>query len=225
MPRKSTGPVIGSAEAPLIASVGEDRVIFSKKLLLILGVIITVSLFVFFSVEQKRIRNNLQQSRLSLTQNNDIRDANERLEAAGQDLREEEDYLVNMYSKWLDDETEEITINEDEMKSLQEQLKSVKNKIDAHKTSISDKELSLVEKEKRLKSYQFKIQQKQGFLDQMSAILVKLNSTAPKGVALGEEVPEDFWEGDEDDDDDDGGEDEEQLESTDDDWLNDDEWY
>ena len=59
--------------------------------------------------------------------------------------------LVDLYSKWLVEDNTELTLNDDEVKSLQAQLKTVKEKLEAHKQSISDKESSLVDKENRLK--------------------------------------------------------------------------
>jgi hypothetical protein len=53
-----------------------------------------VALFIFFSVEQSLIAGNLATSRASVTQNNAIRDSNERLEDAKGELQDEEDEQV-----------------------------------------------------------------------------------------------------------------------------------
>ena len=58
-----------------------------------------MSAFIFFSVEESKKAGILQQSRAALAQNNAIRAANEKLEEASRLLRQEEDSLVNMYSK------------------------------------------------------------------------------------------------------------------------------
>lgn len=221
--KKSSGPVIGSTTAPLISAVGTDRVIFSKKLLMIIGGIIIVATFIFFSVEQSRIAGNLARSRAALNQNNNIKTANERLESAGKDLREEEDALVNMYSKWLDEDNAELDMSQEQLDDLKKQFIAVKSALDSNKQSISDKELTLVEKEKRLKSYQFKVQQKQGFLDQMAVILSKLNMTVPKGIEMGADPDDEFiWDDIVEEQDDDYYT---EYYTGDDDWMSDEEWY
>lgn len=145
------GPTIGSAKAPLVAPVGTDRVLFSKKLLFVIGtfklrilwfrhitavesfiylllffscalradnankcqpgLIIFVSAFIFFSVEESKKAGILQQSRAALAQNNAIKSANEKLEEASRLLRQEEDSLVEMYTKWLDEDHNELELD------------------------------------------------------------------------------------------------------------------
>merc|ERR1719498_2214010 len=123
--KKSKGPVYGSKTQPLVSSAGKDHVIFSKKLLLTIGLVLLVTVFVYFSVEQSLIAGNLAASRQALTQNNAIRTSNEELEEAKAELQDEEDELVNMYSKWLDEDNEELDISTEELETLKAQLKEV----------------------------------------------------------------------------------------------------
>lgn len=58
------------------------------------GLVLLVSLFIFFSVEQSLIAGNLAASRAALAQNNAIRSSNERLEQAKGELQDEEDECV-----------------------------------------------------------------------------------------------------------------------------------
>ena len=58
------------------------------------GLVLLVSLFIFFSVEQSLIAGNLAASRAALAQNNAIRSSNERLEQAKSELQDEEDECV-----------------------------------------------------------------------------------------------------------------------------------
>jgi hypothetical protein len=58
------------------------------------GLILLVSIFIFFSVEQSLIASNLAVSRASLAQNNAIRDSNEKLDEAKEELQDEEDECV-----------------------------------------------------------------------------------------------------------------------------------
>merc|ERR1711935_407318 len=128
--KKERGPVYGTNKAPLVSSAGKDHVIFSKKLLLTIGLVLLVTVFVYFSVEQSLIAGNLAASRQALAQNNAIRTSNEELEEAKAELQDEEDELVNMYSKWLDEDNEEIDASEEQLKELTEQFKHMTEKID-----------------------------------------------------------------------------------------------
>ena len=85
-----SGPTIGSASAPLISTAGTDHVIFSKKLLFIIGAIIAATVLIFFSVEQTQIQNNLAASRVALAQNNAIEQTGAELENAKVELESEE---------------------------------------------------------------------------------------------------------------------------------------
>jgi hypothetical protein len=181
---------------------------------MVTALIMMVTLFVFFSVEQSLISGNLAASRQALAQNNAIRavclpcidqsqfhaaalfhlycgphlwlhswgsfpvracstyvcvcvcvcavwrafssalpsssQANENLESAKVELQDEEDELVNMYSKWLDEDSEEMEVSKEEMTTLKEQLKTVQDNVKAHSESIGTKADALAEKEKRL---------------------------------------------------------------------------
>merc|ERR1719498_597275 len=147
--KKERGPVYGSSKAPLVSSAGKDHVIFSKKLLLTIGLVLLVTVFVYFSVEQSLIAGNLAASRQALTQNNAIRTSNEELEEAKAELQDEEDELVNMYSKWLDEDNEELDISTEELETLKAQLKDMQDSMQRVTSSHEAKEASLAEKEKR----------------------------------------------------------------------------
>ena len=58
------------------------------------GIVLLVTLFIFFSVEQSLIAGNLAVSRAALAQNNAIRATNDKLEEAKQELQDEEDEYV-----------------------------------------------------------------------------------------------------------------------------------
>eukprot|EP00039_Didymoeca_costata_P017927 m.331393 g.331393 ORF g.331393 m.331393 type:complete len:218 (-) comp16717_c0_seq1:153-806(-) len=213
------GPSYGKSKNMLVSTAGKDHVIFSKKLLMIIGLILLMSLFIFFSVEQSLIAGNLAISRVAMAQNNKIRENNERLEQAKVDLQDEEDELVNMYSKWLDEDNEEIDMSTEELNELKSQLKNVQEALEDHSDYLKEKGESLDDKEKRLQNYQFKIQQKQKFLDEMAEILTKLNQTAP--VTDIDADPEFIWDDEEISDDDYYVE----YYTGDDDWMSDEEWY
>ena len=57
-----------------------------------------------------------------------------------------------MYSKWLDEDNEEIDISEETLQSLKDQLKDVQGKLSSHSEAQSAKSDTLEEKEKRLKA-------------------------------------------------------------------------
>eukprot|EP00052_Salpingoeca_macrocollata_P011482 m.88546 g.88546 ORF g.88546 m.88546 type:complete len:221 (-) comp18075_c0_seq3:126-788(-) len=220
MPRNA-GPTLGSANAPMIAAAGQDHVIFSKKLLGIVLAIFVVTGFVFFSIEQSRIAGNFAASRAALAQNNKIKHANSLLEQAKLELQGEEDELVSMYSKWLDEDSENLELSQTELNELKDKFKSMKDRIEKNSETLKGKEATLAEKEKRLQAYQYKIQTKQSLIDQMSGIIKTLNGTVPRGTQLGEDLPSDqdyHW-------DDYGGDGDSEYNYYDDDWLNDDEWY
>ena len=100
-----------------------------------------------------------------------------------------------MYSKWLDEDNEEIDISEETLQSLKDQLKDVQGKLSSHSEAQSAKSDTLEEKEKRLKAYQYKIQQKQEYLDKMADILVHLNQTKTKiNVAIDADPDEYIWD-------------------------------
>ncbi len=220
----TAGATFGSNAAPLVGAVGSDRVIFSKKLLFLVGLVVLVSGFIFFSVEESTKARLLQQSRTALQQNNLIRASNAKLEEAQRLLQEEEDSLVEMYTQWLDQDHDELELDATQAADLREQLKAVKEQLDDHAESIDDKEASLSEKEQRLKAYQFKIQQKSDFLRQMSDVLAALNASTPSGLGFGESAEEYVW----DTPDSEGAEDDDhygEQYTGDDDWMNDEEWY
>ena len=80
-----------------------------------------------------------------------IRTSNEELEEAKAELQDEEDELVNMYSKWLDDDNEELDISTEELETLKSQFKDMQESLTKHTQGLESKETSLAEKEKRLK--------------------------------------------------------------------------
>jgi NAD-dependent SIR2 family protein deacetylase len=156
--------------------------------------VVLVSGFIFFSVEESAKAGLLRKSRVALAQNNAIKSANDKLEEAQQLLQKEEDSLVDMYTQWLDEDHDTLELDEKQVTELKEQLKAVKEQLDEHGEVIDDKEASLEEKEQRLKAYQFKIQQKSDYLQQMADVLAKLNATKPQGLAFGESPEEYVWD-------------------------------
>lgn len=129
--------------------------------------ILGLTAFLFFTIEQSRIAGNMAKSRNSLAQNNAIKNANSMLEASKQELQEEEEEyvaessfdfstltilsrLVNLYSKWLDEDSSELELSQEQLAQLKEQLKSVTGKISANSEQLGTKDLTLAEKEKRL---------------------------------------------------------------------------
>ena len=161
-PKGKSGPTIGSANAPLISTAGTDHVIFSKKLLFIIGAIIAATVLIFFSVEQTQIQNNLAASRVALAQNNAIEQTGAELENAKVELEsEEQEYvrgdctdfnnnlfrLIEMYKEWLDEDQEDIEMSEDEIKELQSQLLEVKDKLGAKSSVLSSQEETLNDKD------------------------------------------------------------------------------
>jgi hypothetical protein len=190
---KKSGPVIGSAKAPMISSAGKDHVIFSKKLLLGIAVVLLVTAFLFFTIEQSRIAGNLAKSRAALAQNLEIENHNARLEAAKQELEDEEDELVNLYSQWLDQDSNELELSQEQLEQLKAQLKSVTEKIAANSESLKAKDGTLSDKETTLRGYEFKIQQKQKWIEDMAKVIASLNGTVPKGTGLEETVDDLVW--------------------------------
>jgi hypothetical protein len=85
------GPVVGSPNAPLVSAAGADHVIFSKKLLITIGVVFLLTGVIFFWIEQTRISRNVAASRSTVMQNNAVKLANEQLEKAKLELQAEED--------------------------------------------------------------------------------------------------------------------------------------
>ncbi len=63
------------------------------------GMIVFVSGFIFFSVEESKKAGILQQSRAALAQNNAIRAANEKLEETQKLLREQEESLADKFEQ------------------------------------------------------------------------------------------------------------------------------
>eukprot|EP00045_Choanoeca_perplexa_P004090 m.35397 g.35397 ORF g.35397 m.35397 type:complete len:221 (-) comp12390_c0_seq1:77-739(-) len=218
---KRSGPTIGSASRPMVSSAGADHVIFSKKLLVSLAVVMGLTAFLFFTIEQSRIAGNMAKSRAALKQTNNIKDANLKLQSSKAELEDEEAELVNLYSKWLDEDSSELELSQEQLAELKAQLKDVTEKIKANSETLGSKDLTLVEKEKRLTAYQFKIQQKQNFIESMAAMIKKHTGQAPKGAAIDETVDDLVWDDELEGDDD-------FYEATnyegDDDWLNDEEW-
>ena len=205
--------------APMVSAAGKDHVIFSKKLLLSIAVVLIVTAFLFFTVEQSRIAGNIAKSKKALEQNAAVKAANEKLEEAKTDLQAEEDELVNLYSQWLDEDSSELELSQEQLAQLKDKLKTVTERISDHSSMLEAKSSTLQEKEERLSAYQFKIQQKQAYIEQLADVLVKLNSTAPrKGVAIDEEVDDLIWD-DEFEADDDFAYSE--FYAGDDDWLDD----
>eukprot|EP00051_Salpingoeca_urceolata_P006458 m.85341 g.85341 ORF g.85341 m.85341 type:complete len:222 (-) comp14842_c1_seq2:265-930(-) len=217
-----SGPTIGSATAPMISAAGKDHVIFSKKLVGLVAVVVVTTGFVFFTIEQSRISSNLAASRTALAQNNAIKNANNLLEQARGELQSEEDELVDMYSKWLDQDSEDLELSNEQLEQLKEQLKTIQQKVQANSDQLKAKEATLEEKEKRLQSYQFKIQQKQNFIDQMKTVLEKLDIKVPVGTEIDQPAPdaEYFW-----DDEVPADDYYDEYYTGDDDWMNDEEWF
>jgi hypothetical protein len=135
--------------------------------------------------------------------------------------------LVNMYSQWFDNESQDLQVSQQQLNALKAQFKDVQEKIAEHSKSLKQKESSLGEQEERLQvflsflfgflsflptilleeflfifsvsqtlfqAYQFKIQQKQKYVDEIAAILMKLNVTVPQGTAIDEPVGEFSWD-------------------------------
>eukprot|EP00730_Choanoeca_flexa_P014129 TRINITY_DN6063_c0_g1_i3.p1 TRINITY_DN6063_c0_g1~~TRINITY_DN6063_c0_g1_i3.p1 ORF type:complete len:221 (+),score=57.30 TRINITY_DN6063_c0_g1_i3:211-873(+) len=220
MPKRS-GPTVGSASRPMVSSAGADHVIFSKKLLLSISVVLAMTAFLFFTIEQSRIAGNMRKSRVALKQTNSIQEANLKLESSKAELEDEEAELVNLYSKWLDEDSSELELSQEQLASLKQQLKDVTEKIKQNSETLSGKDLTLEEKEKRLSAYQFKIQQKQNFIDEMAAMIEKQTGQAPKGTGIDETVDDLVWNDELEGDD---ASYEEEAYEGDDDWLNDEEW-
>ena len=59
--------------------------------------------------------------------------------------------LVNMYSKWLDEDNEEIDVSTEELTRLKDQFKEMIDKTKDHSSAIQGKAETLNDKEKRLK--------------------------------------------------------------------------
>eukprot|EP00036_Acanthoecidae_sp_10tr_P007851 CAMPEP_0182924910 /NCGR_PEP_ID=MMETSP0105_2-20130417/7980_1 /TAXON_ID=81532 ORGANISM="Acanthoeca-like sp., Strain 10tr" /NCGR_SAMPLE_ID=MMETSP0105_2 /ASSEMBLY_ACC=CAM_ASM_000205 /LENGTH=220 /DNA_ID=CAMNT_0025062731 /DNA_START=30 /DNA_END=692 /DNA_ORIENTATION=- len=218
---KESGPTYGQTAVPMISTAGKEHVVFSKRLVAFIALILGITGCVFFVVEQSKIQGNLASSRQALVQNNNIRATNEKLSSTQIELQDEEDELVNMYSKWLDEDSEELEVSNEELAELREQLKSLMDASKAHNDSIYVKDNALSEKEERLHSYQFKIQQKQDYLDQMADILKTLNQTAPD-TSLDSDETKWVWDDDFVTDTEDGSFD---YYTGDDDWMSDELWY
>ena len=58
--------------------------------------------------------------------------------------------LVNLYSKWLDEDSSELELSQEQLAELKDQLKDVTEKVKAKTGSLGSKDESLVEKEQRL---------------------------------------------------------------------------
>ena len=144
---------MGSARAPLIQAAGTDHVIFSKKLIGILVFIGAASMLIFFSIEQQRISNNWALSRAALQQNSNIKAQNLALSDASDQLQEEENSLMNLYSTWLDEDQQEIELSQDQLASLKKQVTALKQSVDTHSSGLDDKDKQLTEKEKSLPTF------------------------------------------------------------------------
>ena len=113
-----------------------------------------------------------------------------------------------MYSQWLDNESQDLQLNQEQLLKLKAQFKDVQKKITDHSESLNLKETSLNEQEQRLsvtttlvsivltttKAYQFKIQQKQSYIDELANLLKAQNKTVPVGTNIDEPVGELTWE-------------------------------
>jgi len=192
---KKSGPTIGSAATPMISAAGKDHVIFSKKLLLSIAVVLGMTMFLFFTIEQSRIAGNLAKSRAAMAQANSIKDANSMLEKSKSELEDEETELVNLYSQWLDEDSSELEISQEQLAELKQQLKDVTEQISAHSSQLSNKDTTLADKEQRLAQFQFKIQQKQKYIDELAVLIEKATGKAPKGTGIDESVTDDLiWD-------------------------------
>jgi hypothetical protein len=58
--------------------------------------------------------------------------------------------LVNMYSQWLDNESKDLQLSQEQLTQLKSKFKSVQEKIVENSKSLSQKESSLNEQEQRL---------------------------------------------------------------------------
>jgi len=175
----------------LFSTAGKEHVVFSKALLRIIALVVFSATAVFFLIEQYRIEENVILSRSAVVQNEIIKKKNAAMEDAKGELQDEEDELVDMYSKWIDEDDAELELDEQQEKDLREQFTHMQEKIKAHSGAMADKAKTLDNKEKRLQKYQFKIQQKQSYIDQMGDILRALNKTAPETSIDAD--PEDFY--------------------------------
>lgn len=114
--------------------------------------------------------------------------------------------LVNMYSQWLDNESKDLQLSQDQLAELKKKFKSVQDKISENSQSLDQKEASLNEQEERLsvcvstrhpltvQAYQFKIQQKQNFIDELAGLLKAKNMSIPQGTAIDEPVGDLSWD-------------------------------
>jgi hypothetical protein len=143
---KKDGPTYGVSKMAMVQPAGRDHVIFSKKLLMVIGIVLLVTLFIFFSVEQSLIAGNLAVSRAALAQNNAIRATNDKLEEAKQELQDEEDELVNMYSKWLDEDNEEIDVSTEDVVRLKTLFMVVRDMLMSHTRAQRDTPDALTDK-------------------------------------------------------------------------------
>lgn len=179
---KRGGATFGSSKPEYIASAGKQHVVLSKKLVAIVVGILVGTAVIFFSIEERKIRKNIIQSKNSLAQNNAIRTTNLLLQNSQDELGSEQDELVDMYSKWLSEDGEEMELEEHQLAALKEQFGHLKEKMDSTRSLLATKEESLQEKEDRLRSYQFKIQQKQRFLEQLSAEIESKKGKVPEAA-------------------------------------------
>lgn len=179
---KRDGATFGSAKPQYMASAGKQHVVLSKKLIGIVVTILAGTALIFFSIEERQIRKNVVQSRNAIAQNNAIVTTNQLLQSSQEDLGGEQDELIDMYSKWLSEDGEEMDFEEGVLDSLKEQFGHLKEKLETTRKLLQSKEDSLQEKEDRLRSYQFKIQQKQKFLEQLGDEIEKKKGKVPEAV-------------------------------------------
>lgn len=234
---KRDGATFGSKKPQYIASAGKQHVVLSKKLVGIVAAILVGTAVIFFSIEERQIRKNAVQSKNAQLQNNAIKTTNSLLSNSQDELGSEQDELVDMYSKWLSEDGEEMQLEESQLKALKEQFGHLKEKMENTRKLLTTKEESLQEKEDRLRSYQFKIQQKQRFLEQLGEEIEKNKGKVPSAAKEIDEEWDEYenWEWADDElyvgDTENYGEDNyadddayNQL-GGDDDWITDDLWW
>lgn len=58
--------------------------------------------------------------------------------------------LVNLYSKWLDEDSTELELSQEQLTELKQQLKDITEKVSQHNSQLDAKSSTLQEKEERL---------------------------------------------------------------------------
>jgi len=179
----------------MIQEAGADHVIFSRKLLVMIGVIFISTAILFFWVEQTRISINVRAANAVVLQTKKMQLKNEELERSKASLEEGQDELINNYESMLSTDTDGL--NTEQIDQLKETIQRVQAKLSLHTKNLGEKEANLQEQEERLKEFQFKVQQKQSYIDKIAKVLASADVEIPDGIGLDEEVDKDFeWEDD-----------------------------